>query len=87
MPWLEYKAYYDFLIRNPWFLNPYFSNKKDKKKKDTDKEDTAPEVYRRPEDFPEPKPLKKKDSFSKPTGLTPDELEDCLLYTSPSPRD
>ena len=50
MPWLEYKAYLDFLIRNPWFLNPYFSYKKKKKKK-------KPKVYRKPEDFPLPTPL------------------------------
>ena len=52
MPWLEYKAYLDFLIRNPWFLNPYFSRTKKKKKKDKN-----PKAYRKPEDFPKPKPL------------------------------
>lgn len=51
MPWLEYKAYLDFLIRTPWFLNPYFSYTKKKKKS------KKPKVARKPEDFPAPKPM------------------------------
>ena len=66
MPWREYKAYHDFLVRCPWFMNPYFSRKKEGEDEPGTPGAEPPKFFEKPEDFPEPEPMSAEDLASSP---------------------